>query len=115
MIADHLPILQVVVPLLSGPAIVLFRHRQVAWGLATLASWVALAIAIGIALQVADSGTISYAIGNWPPPWGIEYRIDRLNAFVLVLVSLVGAVAMPYARTSIAAELPLEQEYLFYA
>jgi multicomponent Na+:H+ antiporter subunit D len=115
MIADHLPILQVVVPLLSGPAIVLLRHRQIAWGLATLASWAALAISIGIALQVADSGTISYAIGNWPPPWGIEYRIDALSAFVLVLVSLVGAVAMPYARTSIAAELPQEQEYLFYA
>jgi multicomponent Na+:H+ antiporter subunit D len=38
-----------------------------------------------------------------------------LNAFMLVLVSLTGAVVMPYARTSIAAELPLEQEYLFYA
>lgn len=115
MIADHLPILQVVVPLLSGPAIVLFRHRQVAWGIATLVSWVSLAISIGIAVQVAEGGTISYAIGNWAPPWGIEYRIDGLNAFVLVLVSLVGAVAMPYAHTSIAAELPLEQEYLFYA
>jgi multicomponent Na+:H+ antiporter subunit D len=115
MIADHLPILQVVVPLLSAPAIILLRSRQIAWGIATLASWLALAISIGIALQVADSGTISYALGNWPPPWGIEYRIDGLNAFVLVLVALIGAVAMPYARTSIAAELPLEQEYLFYS
>jgi multicomponent Na+:H+ antiporter subunit D len=57
MIADHLPILQVVVPLLSAPAIILLRSRQIAWGIATLASWLALAISIGIALQVADSGT----------------------------------------------------------
>ncbi len=115
MIADHLPILQVVVPLLGGPAIVLVRHRNIAWGIATLVSWVSLVIAVAIAFRVADSGTISYAIGNWPPPWGIEYRIDGLNAFMLVLVSLIGAVAMPYARISIAAELPREQEYLFYA
>ena len=31
-------------------------------------------------------GVISYAIGGWAPPIGIEYRIDLLNAFVLVLV-----------------------------
>jgi multicomponent Na+:H+ antiporter subunit D len=115
MIAQHLPVLQVIVPLLSGPAIVLVRRRSVAWGLATLASWAAFAIAVAIALRVADSGTISYAIGNWPAPWGIEYRIDRLNSLVLVLVSLIGAVSMPYARISIAAELPKDQEYLFYA
>jgi multicomponent Na+:H+ antiporter subunit D len=115
MIADHLPVLQVVVPLLSGPAIVLVRRRQIAWGIATLATWMALATAIAIALRVADSGTISYAIGSWPAPWGIEYRIDRLNAFMLVLVSTIGAVAMPYARISIAAELPQERQYLFYA
>lgn len=115
MIADHLPVLQVIVPLLSAPTIVLVRRRWAAWAIATFISWSALAMAIMLALQVADSGTISYAIGNWAPPWGIEYRVDRLNAFMLVLVSLMGAVAMPYARISVAAELPQEQEYLFYA
>ena len=115
MIGDHLPVLQVVVPLLSGPAIVLVRRHQVAWAIATLATWIAFAIAVTLALRVDASGSISYAIGNWAPPWGIEYRIDRLNAIMLVLVSFIGAVAMPYARISIAAELPQEQEYLFYA
>ena len=115
MIGDHLPVLQVVIPLLSGPAIVLARRHQLAWGIATLTSWIALAIAVALALRVAEAGAISYAIGNWAAPWGIEYRIDGLNAFMLVLVSLIGAVAMPYARISIAAELPQEQEYLFYA
>ena len=26
-------------------------------------------------------------LGGWAPPWGIEYRVDLLNAFVLMLVS----------------------------
>ena len=63
---------------------------------------------------MADSGTISYAIGSWPPPWGIEYRVDRLSAFVLVLVSGIAAVVLPYSRASIEAEVPREQHYLFY-
>ncbi|HEX5613079.1 MAG TPA: monovalent cation/H+ antiporter subunit D family protein [Burkholderiales bacterium] len=115
MIAEHLPALQVVVPLVCAPAIVLVRRLGAAWAIATLASWSALAIAIALALQVAETGPISYAIGSWPPPWGIEYRVDPLSAFVLILVSLVGAIAMPYAKVSIAAELPQEQEYLFFA
>ena len=91
------------------------RRHGAAWVIATLTSWAALAMAIAIAIQVAEVGTISYAIGSWPPPWGIEYRVDALNAFVLVLVSLVGALVMPYAKVSVAAELPEEQEYLFFA
>lgn len=115
MIAEHLPALQVVVPLMSAPVIVLVRRHGPAWAIATIVSWVALAIAIALAVQVAQTGPFSYAIGSWPPPWGIEYRVDHLNAFILVLVSLVGAVVMPYAKVSVAAELPEEQEYLFYA
>ena len=29
------------------------------------------------------TGVISYHMGNWAPPLGIEYRIDFVNAFVL--------------------------------
>ena len=112
---EHLPALQVVLPLLSAPLIVLVRRQAFAWFLATAVSGVSLVIAIALAMRVAQVGVISYAIGSWPPPWGIEYRVDALNAFVLVLVSLIGTVVMPYARLSIAAELPREQEYLFFA
>lgn len=115
MILEHLPALQVVLPLVSAPAIVLVRRQDFAWLLATAASWISLAVAITLAIRTAELGAISYSIGSWPPPWGIEYRVDRLSAFVLVLVSLVGAIVTPYARASVAAELPRERQYLFYA
>jgi len=115
MISEHLPALQVVLPLISAPLIVVVRREAFAWALATAVSWIGLAIAIELAMRTAQSGVISYAIGNWPPPWGIEYRVDRLSSFVLVLVSLVGAIVMPYARASVAAELPSERRYLFYS
>ncbi|HEX6317572.1 MAG TPA: proton-conducting transporter membrane subunit, partial [Burkholderiales bacterium] len=112
---EQLPALQVVVPLVAAPLIVLVRSRVFGWLAATAASWACLAIAIALALRVADSGTISYAMGSWQPPWGIEYRVDALNAFVLVLVSLVAAVVSPYARQSIAAEIEPDRQYLLYA
>ena len=112
MIGDHLPALQVVVPLLAAPLILLMRRG--AWIVGAAVSWIALAIALALAFKVREAGTISYAIGNWPPPWGIEYRVDGISSFVLVLVSLVAAIVAPYARASIASELPRDQHYLFF-
>jgi multicomponent Na+:H+ antiporter subunit D len=113
-LAMHLPALQVVVPLMAAPLTVLLRRRSLAFAVAVGASWVALAISVLLWLQVAHAGSISYAIGNWPAPWGIEYRVDRLSSFVLVLVSGVAALVLPYSRASIEAEVPPQQHYLFY-
>ncbi|MBM3908987.1 MAG: monovalent cation/H+ antiporter subunit D family protein, partial [Gemmatimonadetes bacterium] len=114
-VSAHLPVLQVVVPLFSAPLAVLFRRASVAFLLVTVASWAAFAIAITLWLQTGDGQVISYAIGNWPPPWGIEYRVDRLSAFVLMLVSGMAAIVLPYSRASVEREIPAEQHYLFYS
>jgi multicomponent Na+:H+ antiporter subunit D len=114
VIADNLPALQVVVPLLAAPLMLLVRRGTFAWLLAIAVSWTVLAIALALAIKVREAGPISYAMGSWPPPWGIEYRVDGLNSFVLVLVGLVAAIVAPYARTSVAAELPRDQHYLFF-
>ena len=113
-LALHLPALQVVVPLLAAPLTVLLRRRSLAFAVALMASWSALATAVALWLQVAEVGEISYAIGSWPPPWGIEYRVDVLSAFVLVLVTAIAAVVLPYSRASIEAEIDPQQHYLFY-
>lgn len=115
MIATHLPVLQVILPLIAAPVLVLVRRGIVAWLLAVIVSCAGLFISAALLARVADGSVISYAIGNWPPPWGIEYRIDRVNAFLLTLVSLISAVVVVYSRLSVAAEVPRERHYLFYA
>jgi multicomponent Na+:H+ antiporter subunit D len=113
-LAAHLPALQVVVPLLAAPLTVLLRRRSLAFAVAWAACWAALVIAVLLWTRVSQEGVISYPIGNWPPPWGIEYRIDALNAFVAVLVAGIAAVVLPYTRASIEAEVAPQQHYLFY-
>ncbi|MEO6743323.1 MAG: monovalent cation/H+ antiporter subunit D family protein [Caldimonas sp.] len=103
------------VPLLAAPLAVLLRRRGLAFAVVLASSWCALAIAVSLWLEVSARGTLSYAIGNWPPPWGIEYRVDRLSSFVLVLVAGIAAIVLPYCRSSIEAEIPVERHYLFYA
>lgn len=117
-ISTHLPALQVVLPLLSAPLAVLLRHGGVAFAVVTAGAWAAFAAAIGLWLQVGqldDGGTLSYHIGSWAPPWGIEYRVDRLASFVLLLVSGMAAIVLPWSRASIEREIPRELHYLYYA
>lgn len=114
MIRAHLPALQVVVPLIGALVSGLLRRGDWAWGWATIISWTMPVIAGLLLAQALSEGPISYALGSWAPPWGIEYRIDAVNGFLLVLVSGIGAVIMPYARASIAAEIAPERQAWFY-
>ncbi len=115
MIASHLPALQVVLPLIAAPVAVVVRHARPAWALALAATWGSLGIAAALLIQTLETGTLSYAIGGWAAPWGIEYRIDAANALVLLIVTGIGAAVMPFARASVESEVPADRIYLFYA
>lgn len=114
MILHHLLPLAVVVPIMSAPPCVIFRNTKVAWLLATIASAATFAIALTLLTQVMQHGVISYHVGDWAPPWGIELRMDPVGALVLVVVSAIGTVVTPYMWSSVKREIPAERRYLFY-
>ena len=94
MIIPHLPILQIILPLLSAPLCLLLRHPRLVWAWATITAISCLPISILLLQQVLVEGPIIYELGGWVAPLGIEYRVDSLNAFILVIVTLVGAIVM---------------------
>jgi multicomponent Na+:H+ antiporter subunit D len=112
---EHLPALQVVVPLLAAPLTFLVRRPALSWTVAFGAALWSLFAALSLLARVLAEGAISYHIGGWEPPIGIEYRIDVANAFVLVIVAAMGAIVMPYARTSVAREIEPDRIALFYS
>ena len=112
---EHLPILQILVPLFGAVFAALTRSGVVAWGIAAIASAIAPFISAVMLLHIIDTGQpISYVMGAWAAPWGIEYRVDLLNAFILLLISLIGLVSIPYARKSVAAEIDPHKQPWFY-
>lgn len=111
----HASVLVVILPLIASPICVVFRRGDVAWFIALAMSWISFAISISLLAQVLDSGPISYLLGSWAAPWGIEYRVDILSGFVLVIVSGIGSVVMLYAPASVALEVPRDRVYLLYA
>ena len=115
MISANLPILHVIIPLIGAPLSLMFRRSPTgAWLLALIISWFTLADSLALLLIVSGGEVVSYDIGNWAAPWGIEYRVDMLAAYLIVIVSGIGAVTMLYARQSVEAEIPRDRIYLFY-
>lgn len=113
-VREQLPVLLVVIPLVAAPVTVLLPPGRAPWLWAVLVSWLTFAVSVALIMQVDAHGTIEYHLGAWPPPIGIEYRIDLANALVLTLVSGIAAIVFPYARASVASEINIERTPLFY-
>ena len=90
----HFPILQVAIPLIFAPVCVVVGQRTIAWLISFFASVSALVIALTLLYNVSDGSFISYHLGGWTPPIGIEYVVDSANAFLLVLVSGISTVVL---------------------
>jgi len=113
-VLSHLPILQVVVPLLAAPACLLLDRSRLVWIFTVLACGLSLSISILLLYQVSQHGTLSYELGGWDAPWGIEYRIDLLSAYVMLVVSGIATLVIVAAGTGLEREIPLEKQTVFY-
>lgn len=112
----HLPVLLVVVPLLTAPLCVVVKSPRLARPLATAATFVTAIIAIGLVVWTSKQAEpISYALGGWPAPFGIEYRISKAAAWVAALVASVGALALLLGTRHTRPEVRDGHEHLFYA
>ncbi|TWU03470.1 monovalent cation/H+ antiporter subunit D family protein [Neorhodopirellula pilleata] len=120
-ILTHLPVLAIVLPMLAAPLCVVLHHSRAAFVLALVVSALTFACSAGLLSQVwslNQSGLpafISYELGNWAPPYGIEYRVDLLSGFVMTFVSGIGMIVLAYAPASVDDEIPRSKHYLFYA
>ena len=111
---EHFPILQVIVPLIAAPVCLIINRPRLVWVFALLVGAVTLMISISLLQQVTETGVISYELGGWDAPWGIEYRIDLLNAYVLLIVSAINLVALMPAYRSVASEMDEGRQVYFY-
>jgi multicomponent Na+:H+ antiporter subunit D len=114
-IAQHAPALIVVIPFLVAPAVALLPSGRVSWGLTLAASVLTAWMTLVLAGQVMQEGLVSYAMGGWAPPLGIEYRVDALNMSVLALVAIVGLLCVIYALPSVEDEIEEKRRPAFYA
>ncbi len=115
MIYDNLPAIIVLLPLIAAPICAMLPSRAFAWPFVCIIAFMAFIVALELAFSVSGGRAISYAMGNWAAPFGIEYRVDMLNAFILVIVTGVASIVSIYSYDSISNEIDEEKQPLFYS
>lgn len=100
------PALLVVAPLLAALVCGIFAwvEERLCYPIAVFGLAVSFFSTCRILLTVLDSGVIQYRLAGWAPPIGIEYRIDLLNALVLVVISAIALMNLVASRLSIIRE-----------
>ncbi|MBC6439980.1 MAG: monovalent cation/H+ antiporter subunit D family protein [Rhodospirillales bacterium] len=111
---QHLPALQIAVPLIAAPVCALLVQSRLAGLFATAAAWLTFAIAIALFLNVLGLGFVWYEMGGWAPPLGIGLVVDPMSALLLVLVSGMAAIIMPAVPLGIGVEVAPRAQRLFY-
>ena len=115
LVQAHAAPLLTVAPILAAAVCALLPNGRAAWAWSVLVTGVSLFFALVLAAQVGGTGVISYELGGWAPPIGIEFRVDPLNIFLLVLVAALGLLSAIFALPTVEAEIAEEKRSLFYS
>ena len=73
-----------------------------------------LILSLFILNHVLTVGPIRYWQGGWRPPWGIEYVVDAMNAYLLVIVISMVIFGLIYSRGNVRHEIEERKHVTFY-
>ncbi|WP_395461440.1 proton-conducting transporter membrane subunit [Wolbachia endosymbiont (group A) of Therophilus tumidulus] len=93
----QLPILQVIIPIIASMFCFLAKKHKVSWFISFIATTITLIISSILLIKTYKGEIITYHLGNWAPPYGIELRIDVLNSLILTLVNFIALISVLYS------------------
>ncbi|QNH00029.1 monovalent cation/H+ antiporter subunit D [Pseudomonas sediminis] len=96
---SHAIILPILLPMFFG-ALLLVGHgwsREVKRGVSLIGCLALLPVCLYLVLLAGAGQLQVYALGNWVAPFGIMLLLDRFNAALLLLTSLLACFALIYA------------------
>ncbi len=116
MLQSQYPILIIIVPLIASLVILIVGRwsKDLCYYIAIAALGLTTFSSIRIIQEVIGDNTLHYRLGSWAPPWGIEFVIDHLSAFLIIIISFISLNVVVYSKKSIEKELP-EKTVPFYS
>ena len=116
ILTEQFPVLIVTIGVFAAYTILLagWLNRKSCFYLCLMTILAQLVMAIFVLRHVLTVGIIHYWLGGWRPPWGIEYVVDALNAYVLVIVLFIGLIGAIYSKRSVEHEIEARKHVTFY-
>ena len=116
-----LPVLIVLIPLVGGVLAPIIGRGIFGWLLALVTTGAATFVSGTLLLFIHAQNTltppfaISYPLGGWPAPHGIELKIDLLSALLATLVSGMGFMVTLFSRQGVDDEIPADRRRFFWS
>jgi len=88
-------------------------NRKAIAPLALGALSVSTLLAIFVLRRTLTFGDLSYTVGGWAPPWGIELLVDPLSALMLLLISGISFLATFAALPCVKRDLE-DRQHIFF-
>ena len=105
IIIKNLPILVVLTPLMMSLIVVLISNNFLSWLLTLFTTLITFIFSLLLYQEVYLHSSISYALGNWVPPIGIEYLIDKVSIIPIIIISLISFLATFFASKIMPTEI----------
>ena len=105
IIIKNLPILVVLTPLMMSLIVVLISNNFLSWLLTLFTTLITFIFSLLLYQEVYLHTAISYALGNWVPPLGIEYLIDKVSIIPIIIIALISFLATFFASNIMPAEI----------
>ncbi|WP_006786537.1 monovalent cation/H+ antiporter subunit D [Thiorhodospira sibirica] len=96
---QHWIVMPVIIPAIAAPLIAMGMRQDIVLArVFSVATTVALVLlSVLLVFKASDGHTHTYALGNWPAPFGITLVLDRLSALMLLLTSVLALFVLLHA------------------
>jgi len=113
---EHFPVLIVGLALFCGFTMLLagYTSRRLPFFMSLAMNSVFFIMSLFILDHVLTVGPIRYWLGGWRPPWGIEYVVDAMNAYLLIIVISIVILGLIYSRGNVRHEIEERKHVTFY-
>ena len=105
--------LQIIIPLFGG-LISFILPKRFSWLFATLIVGITFLISLFLYKISFDNIELLYNFGGWTRSIGIEYKLNRLNGFFLLLVSFISLLNIIAMRSLVLIEIDPQKTPLFF-
>ena len=115
-LVEQFPVLIVGLAMFCAYAMLLagYMNRKLPFFMSLAMNSIFLIMSLFILNHVITVGPIRYWQGGWRPPWGIEYVVDAMNAYLLIIVISIVILGLIYSRGNVKHEIKNRKHTTFY-
>lgn len=104
----------VTIPLIFGIILVFVRHALISWIIISIIMLIMLFLSIYVLLNF-NFKPIPYYFGNFIAPYGIEYKLNSLNLFFLIIIYFVSALTIIWSKYVVSLRIKDMNINIYYA